>query len=55
MIYNNLIRTSQETRYISVAQSKPLILFREAAAYGMKHTKQMNTLCWHNAQILDIK
>jgi hypothetical protein len=51
VIYKNLVRTSQETHYISATKSNQLILFGETVAvYCENHTEHTDTLCGQNAE-----
>jgi hypothetical protein len=48
--YNNLVRTSQETHYVSAKKPNRLMLFRETVAvYCENHTNHTCTLCGQNA------
>jgi hypothetical protein len=48
-LYDNSIRTSQETHHLSVTKPNQLMLFRETATvYCEKHTVHTNTLCGQN-------
>jgi hypothetical protein len=50
MIYKNLVRTSQETNYISATKPNRLMLFRETVdVYCENHTKNTDTLYGQNA------
>jgi hypothetical protein len=56
MIFKNLVLTSEKTQLISITKIKWLILFREIIAlYTKHHTKQLNTLCGQNAELLIMK
>jgi hypothetical protein len=52
IIYKNSVRTSQETHYISVAETSRLMLFREKkfAVCCENHVKHTNTFCGQNAE-----
>jgi hypothetical protein len=48
-LHTNLVRTSQETHYISATATIRLMLFRETVAvYFENHTEHINTLCGGN-------
>jgi hypothetical protein len=56
MVYENSVRTSQETHYVSAAKPNRLMLFRETiAVYCENHTKHANTLYGQNVEIYYIK
>jgi hypothetical protein len=50
ILYNNSVRTSQETHHITAAKPNRLMLFKEIIAiYCENHTKHTNTLHGQNA------
>jgi translation initiation factor IF-1 len=52
-VYINLVRTSQETHYISTTKPIRLMLFMETVAvYCENHTEHTDTLCGQNAEFL---
>jgi broad-specificity NMP kinase len=52
-IYENSVRTSQETHYVSTTETNRLMLFRETVAvYCENHMEHTNTLCGQNAKFL---
>jgi hypothetical protein len=52
-VYINLVRTSQETHYISSTKPIRLMLFRETVAvYCGNRTEHTDTLCGQNAEII---
>jgi hypothetical protein len=54
--YIHKVRTAQETLYISVIKTCHLMLYREIiAVYSQIHTKQINTLCGQNVELLNVK
>jgi hypothetical protein len=56
MLFKNVVRTSQETHYVSATDIKRLMLFREIiAVYCENHTEHINTLCGQNAETLYIR
>jgi hypothetical protein len=55
-VHINLVRTSQETHYVSATKTNRLMLFGEIiAVYCENHTGHINTLCVHNAELLMLK
>jgi hypothetical protein len=51
IIHTNLVRTSQETHYISAIKLNRVMLFKETiAVYCESHTKHTNTLCGQNSE-----
>jgi hypothetical protein len=52
-IYMNLVRTSQETYYVSATKHNRLMLFREIIAAN--HTEHINTPCGQNAGFQCVK
>jgi hypothetical protein len=51
LIYTNLVRTSQETHYVSATKPNRLMQFRETdAVYCENQTKHTNTLRGQNAK-----
>jgi translation initiation factor IF-1 len=56
LIYNNPVRTSQETNHVSATETNRLMLFAETVAvYCENHTEHINTLCGQNAENLYIR
>jgi hypothetical protein len=56
IIYNNPVRTSQETHYISATKPNRLMLFRETVAvYCENHMEHTDTLCGQNAGFWYVK
>jgi hypothetical protein len=56
IIYNNLVRTWQETHYVSATKPSRLMLFRETVAvYSENHMEHTNTLCGQNAEIFNVQ
>jgi hypothetical protein len=54
--YNNSVRTSQETHYVSATKPNRLMLFRETiAVYCENHTEHTNTMCGHIAGFRNVK
>jgi hypothetical protein len=52
----NLVRTSQETHYVSATTPSRLMLFGETVAvYCENHTEHTNTLCGQNAEFWYVK
>jgi hypothetical protein len=50
-MYNNSVRTSQETRGVSAAKTNRLMLFKETIVVKCEnHTKHTNALCGQNAE-----
>jgi hypothetical protein len=50
--YKNLVRTSQETHYVSATKPNRLLLFRETVAvYCENHTEHTNTIYEQNAYV----
>jgi hypothetical protein len=50
-LYNNSVRTSQETCYVSATKPNRLMLFREElAVYCENHMEHNNTLCGQNVE-----
>jgi hypothetical protein len=55
-MFENSVRTSQETHYISTTKSNRLILFRKTVAvYCENHTEHTNAMCKKNAEFLYVK
>jgi hypothetical protein len=55
-MYKNSATTSQGTHYVSTTAAKLLILFTEIIIICCEnHTKQTNTLGWHNAEFIYVK
>jgi hypothetical protein len=53
IIYINLVRTSQETHYVSTTKPNRLMLFGETVAvYCESHTEHTHTLCGQNAEFV---
>jgi hypothetical protein len=51
IIYNNSVRTSQETHYVSATKPNRLMLFRETVAVSCEnHTEHTRTLCGQNTE-----
>jgi hypothetical protein len=52
----NVVRTSQETHYVSATKPNRLILFGETVAvYCENHTEHTDTLCGQNAEFCYVK
>jgi predicted Zn-dependent protease with MMP-like domain len=52
-LYENSVRTSQETHYVSATKPNRLMLFREMiSVYCENHTEHINTLCGQNVEFL---
>jgi hypothetical protein len=50
ILYNNTLRISQKTHYVSTTEPNRLILFRETVAvYCENHAEHIDTLCGQNA------
>jgi hypothetical protein len=50
-LYENPVRTSQETHSVSITKPNRLMLFRETVAvYCENHTEHTNTLRGHSAE-----
>jgi hypothetical protein len=55
-MYKDLVRTSQETHYVSATETNRLMLFRETiAVYCENHTEHTNTLRGQNAEFRYVK
>jgi hypothetical protein len=51
LTYKYLVRTSQETHYVSITKPNRLMLFREIiVVYCENHMEHINTLCGQNAE-----
>jgi hypothetical protein len=56
MVFKNVVRTSQETHYVSATRPNRLMLFRETVAvYCENHTEHTDTLCGQNAELYYVK
>jgi hypothetical protein len=56
MLYKSLVRTSQETHYVSATETNRLMLFGEIiAVYCENHMEHINTLCGQIAETLYIR
>jgi hypothetical protein len=54
--FENAVRTSQNTHYVSATETNRLMLFRETApVYCENRTKHTSALCGQNAEISCIK
>jgi len=50
------VRTAQQTHSASVIKTSQLMLFREVIAVCSEiNTKHINTVCWQNVELLNIK
>jgi hypothetical protein len=55
-IYENTVRTSQETHYVSATKLSRLKLFEETVAiYYENHTEHIDILCGQNAEFLHVE
>jgi hypothetical protein len=55
IIFRNSVPTAKKTQHVSIAKTSWLMLFREMIViYSDNHTKLINTLCWQNAEILNV-
>jgi hypothetical protein len=55
-VYNNPVRTSQETHYVTATEPNRLVRFRETVAvYCENHTEHTDTLCGQNAEFCYVK
>jgi hypothetical protein len=55
MMYNNSVRTSQETRYVSATKTNRLLLFRETVFVHYENdTEHTNTHCVYRNQSFNV-
>jgi hypothetical protein len=55
-MYNNPVRTLQETHYVTATKPNRLMLFRETVAvYCENQMEHTNTLCGHNSEFWYVK
>jgi hypothetical protein len=55
IIFKNSVRTAKKTQHFSITKVSWLILFREIiAVYSENNAKPINTLCGHNAELLNV-
>jgi hypothetical protein len=53
MLYKNVVRTSEETHYVSTTETNRLLMFeqkKKTAVYCENHTKRTNTLRGQNEE-----
>jgi hypothetical protein len=56
IIYKNLVRTSQETHYVTATKPNRLMLLRETVAvYCENHMEYTNALCGQNAEFCFVR
>jgi hypothetical protein len=56
MIYKNLVRTTQETCYVSATETSRLMLFSaRVALYCKNHMEQTDKFCGQNAEFYCVK
>jgi hypothetical protein len=54
--FKHSVRTAKKTQHFTITKINWLMLFKEIiAVYWENHTKPINALCGHNAELLIVK